>query len=167
MKDLEQVKEATDLLKNKKSISIKNNGNGWLLFDAKNDSLGLQCNELSLTNFSILISTDRMANQCVKDIPEVAWDMMDYATTPLTLILDGGQFVSKSLINSDGSISIQKVTEGILFDIVNRCNRPIACVKRKHIPTIEPDLALTIKSVKLNQKIMRVRLNGEIEIIAN
>ena len=163
----DQLKKAVNFLRNGKSISIEYKDKSQLLFDAKNEELAKTNSKFEQQNFTILISSDRMANQCIKDIPEVAWDMMDYTTTPLTLILDGGQFVSKNLINKDGSLAIQKLENGELYNLVSKFNKPIASFTLDPNVKIQSDYKLIIEQNKINEKIMRIRLNGEIEIIAN
>ena len=162
-----QLQEAVKFLKENKSILIEYKDRIKLLFDAKNEILDLVHTHSSPYDFVVLISSDRMANQCIKDIPEIAWDMMDYATTPLTLILDGGQFVSKHLINNEGSLAIQKLEEGPLFEIVSKSNKPIACITMDKNHPVPSDFKLIINQNTVKEKIMRIRLNGEIEILAN
>jgi tRNA A37 threonylcarbamoyladenosine synthetase subunit TsaC/SUA5/YrdC len=162
-----ELKKAVDFLKKKKCISIEYNDNVQFLMDAKEEVVTESQLNLTTENFTLLISSDRMANQCIKDIPEVAWDMMDYATTPLTLILDGGQFVSKRWINEDGSLAIQKNTKGILHDLVAMYNKPIACFQFSKEDQIPSDFKIMVKQSMIQEKIIRIRLNGEIEILAN
>ncbi len=163
----DQLQKAVEFLRNNKCISIDYKDKSYLLFDAKNEELAKSFLSVSANKLTILIGSDRMANQCIKDIPEVAWDMMDYATTPLTLILDGGQFVSKNLINKDGSLAIQKLENGELYDLVSKFNKPIACLALDQNENIPSDYKLINKQNKVKEKIMRIRLNGEIEILAN
>tara|TARA_B110000503_G_C7029454_1_gene363354 strand:- start:100 stop:597 length:498 start_codon:yes stop_codon:yes gene_type:complete len=160
-----KLQEAVKFLKENKCISIEYKDRIKLLFDAKNEIVSSSTSPQQ--NLVVLISSDRMANQCIKDIPEIAWDMMDYATTPLTLILDGGQFVSKNLIYKDGSLAIQKLVEGPLFELVSKSNKPIACITQDKNQPIQSDFKIVMEENMAKEKIMRIRLNGEIEIIAN
>ncbi|MFT7085421.1 MAG: L-threonylcarbamoyladenylate synthase [Vicingaceae bacterium] len=160
-----KLQEAVKFLKENKCISIEYKDRIKLLFDAKNEIVTSSTSPQK--GFVVLISSDRMANQCIKDIPEVAWDMMDYATTPLTLILDGGQFVSKNLLNKDGSLAIQKLEEGPLFELVSKSNKPIACITLDKSQPIQSDFKIVMEENVAKEKIMRIRLNGEIEILAN
>lgn len=55
-------------------------------------------------------SADRM-QRYFRTVPDVAWDMVDYATTPLTLILDGASGVAPNLLAEDGSLGIRVTQE--------------------------------------------------------
>jgi len=163
----DQLQKAVAFLRKGKSISIEYNDKVQFLFDAKNEEIAKAFPTSVTSPFAVLISSDRMANQCIKDIPEVAWDMMDYTTTPLTLVLDGGQFVSKTLINKDGSLAIQKLETGVLYNLISKFNQPIACITLNKKQQIESDFKIILAQNILQDKIIRIRLNGEIEIIAN
>lgn len=43
----------------------------------------------------------------VEEIPTIAWDLMDYATRPLTLIYPKGRNLAPNLLSEDGSIGIR------------------------------------------------------------
>ncbi|MDA9312661.1 hypothetical protein N8371_04545 [Vicingaceae bacterium] len=162
-----QLKEALRFLKENNCITIEYNDGIKFIFDAKNGTEGLFQLNSPQQDFGILISSDRMANQCIKDIPEIAWDMMDYAITPLTLVLDGGQFVSKHLITEDGSLSIQKLNTGPLFELVSKYGKPIAFFNSDKNHSIQIDFKIVMKQNMVKEKIVRIRPNGEVEIIAN
>lgn len=167
MKKKEQLQKALEALKNNKTVSFQYTNKTLLLFDSKNEAMAEELKNTKVLHRAVIISSDRMANQCIKDIPEVAWDMMDYATTPLTLILDGGQFVAKSILNEDNSIALQKVTEGDLFDLVTKNNKPLACYFLQNPSAVHSDTQVQMNEKLADQKIIRIRLNGEVEIIAN
>ena len=46
----------------------------------------------------------------VKEVPPVAWDLLDVATNPLTIIYSGARNLAPSLLAEDGSVGI-RVTE--------------------------------------------------------
>ena len=167
MKKKEQLQKALETLKENKTVSFQYTNKTLVLFDSKNEAMAEKLNNSKVQHRAVIISSDRMANQCVKDIPEVAWDMMDYATTPLTLILDGGQFISKPLLHADASIALQKVTEGDLFELVTKNNKPLACYFFQNPTDFDSDFQVQMNEKLADQKIIRIRLNGEVEIIAN
>lgn len=43
----------------------------------------------------------------VEEIPTIAWDLMDYATRPITLIYPKGRNLAPNLLSEDGSIGIR------------------------------------------------------------
>jgi L-threonylcarbamoyladenylate synthase len=171
MIDSSTILNASNKLKEGQLIAVNYKNLKQILCDSRNEEavtnlLSLVSNK-SIGNPKVLLNSDRMVNQCVKDMPEVAWDMMDYATTPLTIELDGGQFAAKQLITSDNCISIQKSTEGLLFNLLSKFNRPIACIQMDNTATF-PQL-YQIKNTKQNwtEKILKIRINGEVEIISS
>lgn len=77
------------------------------------------------TNFIILVSNDAQINKILPDVPDMAWDLMDFATTPLTLILDGAKNLAGNCVAQDGSIAIRYIKNGPLKDLISRLNKPI------------------------------------------
>lgn len=55
-------------------------------------------------------SADRM-QRYVRNVPAVAWDLIDYAVSPLTLILDGAVNLAPNLIAEDGSVGMRVTRE--------------------------------------------------------
>lgn len=51
-------------------------------------------------------SADRL-QRYVADVPQVAWDLVDYATKPLTVIFDKGKNLAPNLLAEDGSIALR------------------------------------------------------------
>jgi len=171
MIDSSTILNASNKLKEGQLIAVNYKNLRQILCDSRNEEavtnlLSLVSNK-SIGNPKVLLNSDRMVNQCVKDMPEVAWDMIDYATTPLTIELDGGQFSNKQLITKENCISIQKSTEGLLFSLLSKFNRPIACIQMDNTDTL-PQL-YQIKNTKQNwtEKILKIRINGEVEIISS
>ena len=71
-------------------------------------------------SFIVLINSDRMINQCIKDMPEVGWDLMDLSDSPLTMVLEGGQFVAPNVINKDGSLGVRMVKSGSIYQLIRQ-----------------------------------------------
>lgn len=69
-------------------------------------------------------SADRAATYAA-GIPDVAFSMMDLATAPLTLILDGAKNLATNLIGPDGSIGIRVTAERFSRDLCYRLGRPV------------------------------------------
>lgn len=133
-------------------------------------------------SFIVLVNSNRMVNQCIGDIPAVAWDMMDFAESPLTLVLDKGQFVANNVINQDGSLGIRMVKQGAVEELLHRFNKPLVSTSANF--SGEPS-ALSFQEInsKLKEKvdyiyplqqdstnskaskIVRIRNNGEVEIL--
>lgn len=65
----------------------------------------------------VLVDSAGRAGVYVKEIPDVAYDMMDLADKPLTLILDGAKNLASNLIAEDGSIGIRVTSERFSQDL--------------------------------------------------
>ena len=59
----------------------------------------------------VLVDSDVKVDFYVKDVPEVAWDLIQYATKPLTVIYDDARNLAPSLIGEDGSVGIRVTSE--------------------------------------------------------
>jgi len=103
-------------------------------------------------SFIVLVNSDRMINQCLKDFPEVVWDMIDLADKPLTLVLDGGQYVAPKVINKDGSLGLRMVKSGPIFDLIQKFNKPIISTSPNFSDTPTP-LSFNKIEEKIKQKV--------------
>ena len=75
-----------------------------------------------------------------RSVPDVAWDLLDTATSPLTLILDGAEGVAPNLIASDGSLGVRVTRDQFSHDICYRLGRLCVFVQtgRQRGTTTEP-----------------------------
>ena len=76
-------------------------------------------------SFIILLDDDRKLNKYIREIPEVAWDLLDSADKPLTIVYPGAINLPKNLIAKDGSIAIRIVGKGFASQLVRKLNKPI------------------------------------------
>ena len=60
-----------------------------------------------------------------REVPDVAWDILDNATSPVTLILDEANGVAPSLIGEDGSLGIRVTRDQFSRDICYRLQKPL------------------------------------------
>ncbi len=62
---------------------------------------------------AMLVLTDSAVklNYYVKDVPRVAWDLIDVADKPLTIIYDGARNLAPNLLAEDGSVGIRVTNE--------------------------------------------------------
>ncbi len=69
-------------------------------------------------------STDRL-QRYVKNVPEVAWDLMELAEKPTTVILDNAVNLASNLIANDGSIALRITREKFSNQLCYRFQKPI------------------------------------------
>ena len=69
-------------------------------------------------------SIDRV-QRYVRDVPSVAWDLMEIADKPTTVILDGAVNLAPNLIAEDGSIGLRITNEEFSKELCYRFQKPI------------------------------------------
>lgn len=73
----------------------------------------------------ILVCDERMLMNHVKEIPEIAWDIIETSIDPVTIIFDHGISVSPEVTSSDGSIAVRLIRDGFANDVMKKLRRPI------------------------------------------
>lgn len=73
----------------------------------------------------VLMSGDRMVHHVFKEVPEVAWDIIECADKPTTLILDNPKNVAPNLIAADNSLGIRMVKEPFCYKLLERMKKPL------------------------------------------
>ncbi len=59
----------------------------------------------------VLVDSTVKVNFYVSDVPAVAWDLIEFATKPLTIIYDGARNLAENLLAEDGSVGIRVTAE--------------------------------------------------------
>ncbi len=72
----------------------------------------------------LLDNTAKLAG-CVNDIPEVAYDMAELTTKPLTIIYDDAKNLASNLLAEDGSVGIRITEEQFSKELCTRFKKPI------------------------------------------
>lgn len=76
---------------------------------------------------ALLVLVDSMAKvqACVEEVPDIAWDLVDVADSPLTIIYPGGRNLAPSLMAEDGSVGIRITGEAFSRSLCQRFKRPL------------------------------------------
>ncbi|MCU0431177.1 MAG: Sua5/YciO/YrdC/YwlC family protein [Cytophagaceae bacterium] len=61
----------------------------------------------------------------VKEVPDLAWQLVDFATEPLTVIYSKGKNVSPQCLGNEGSIALRVIREGVLYQIMQKLQQPL------------------------------------------
>lgn len=72
-----------------------------------------------------LVDSANRMQQYSRSIPDVAWDLIDYAERPLTLIVDDAINLAPNLVAEDGSIAIRVTRERISHDLCYRFQKAV------------------------------------------
>lgn len=73
----------------------------------------------------VLVDSQAKVEFYVREVPPVAWDLMELSTRPLTLIMDGARNLAPGLIAEDGSVGIRVTDEAFSRDLCRRFRKAI------------------------------------------
>jgi len=72
-----------------------------------------------------LMNGEKMMYNVFKEIPEVAWQILDLSEKPTTLILDNPRNIAPNLIAEDKSLGIRLIKEPFCFKLLERMKKPL------------------------------------------
>lgn len=73
----------------------------------------------------ILIENENQLASYVREIPDVAYELIEYAEKPLTIVYDGAKNLAENLIAEDGSIGIRVISNPFCSKLLQRFKKPI------------------------------------------
>lgn len=73
----------------------------------------------------VLVNGERLMHHVFKEIPEVAWQILDLADKPTTLILDNPKNVAPEIISADNSLGVRMVNDPFCFRLIERMKSPL------------------------------------------
>ena len=73
----------------------------------------------------VLVDSLSRAQNYVNQLPDIAWNLVDIADKPLTIIYDGAKNLAHNLIAEDGSIAIRVTSELFSNELCRRFAKPI------------------------------------------
>ena len=98
----------------------------------------------------VLVGSEGMLQRTVKDIPDVAWQLIDVAVNPMTIIYDNPIGVADNLKADDGSLGIRITTEKFSRSLCERLKGPIvstsANISGKPTPKTFSEISSDIKN---------------------
>lgn len=121
-----------------KTLTVLKNG-GVILYptdtiwglgcDATNEQAVAKINDIkgraADKSFIILLDTDAKLQSYVNEVPDVAYDLVEYAENPLTLVFPGAKNLAKNVINADGSVGIRIAKHDFCQQLIQRFRKPI------------------------------------------
>lgn len=72
-----------------------------------------------------LVDSDGRLQRYVRNVPDVAWDILELATKPTTVILDNAVNLAPNLVAEDGSIALRITSEPFSHELCYRFQKPI------------------------------------------
>ena len=131
----------------------------------------------------ILVASEVMLERTIIDIPDIAWDLIDSAEKPLTIIYQKVKGIAHNAIAEDGSCAIRLPKDNFCQQLVQRLGKPLISTSANTSGFLTPqsfqDIETSILSgvdyvVNLRQQeeskntpssIISLKNNGEIKII--
>ena len=124
-----EINKALEVLK-KGGVILYPTDTVWGLgCDALNEEAVAKINTIkgrtSDKNFIVLLNTVNQLQSYVGEIPDVAYELIEYAENPLTIIFSEAKNLAKNVINTDGSVGIRVVKHTFCEELIQRFRRPI------------------------------------------
>lgn len=131
----------------------------------------------------LLISKMEQLSEYVEQVPELAWDLVEFAEDPLTVIYPKGKNVSPLLLGPEGSIAIRLVKDEFCKGLVYRYQRGIVSTSANlsgepsplNFAGIAPSIVAGVTgilknpagegAVKKASKIVQLGLHGDYKLI--
>lgn len=159
----------------------------WALgCDATNNEACLRIAKLKTLNQNegmiLLADNFPMIERYIPEFPEVCYDLVDFATKPLSLIYPGARDLAPSVIAENGSAGFRITTDPICLKLIRSIRKPIVatgipsgkgwlCRKFEDIPDEFINAVDAVVSDRQTEKmkplsqIIKIGLNGEVKII--
>lgn len=98
----------------------------------------------------VLVNNEASLERIVDDVPEVAWELLEAAVNPLTIIYDNAKGIAPELLAEDGSLGIRITKEKFSNELCKLLKGPIvstsANISGQKSPADFKDISSEIKS---------------------
>ncbi|TYP98550.1 L-threonylcarbamoyladenylate synthase [Sphingobacterium allocomposti] len=97
----------------------------------------------------VLLHNDNQLASYVNDVPEVAYELIEYADKPLTIVYSNAKNLAKNAVAVDGSIGIRIVRHPFCEQLLQRFRKPListsANISGEPSPTCFDDISPVVK----------------------
>lgn len=73
----------------------------------------------------ILLEGDHKLESYIREVPAIAYDLIEFAESPLTLVMPGAKNISPALISDDGSIAVRVTKHPFCQQLIERMRKPL------------------------------------------
>ena len=112
---IEDIKKACQVMREGGVILYPTDTVGGIGCDATNEDAVRRVYEIKQRQDSkamlVLVDSSVKVDFYVRDVPEVAWDLIELADKPLTIIYSGARNLAANLLAEDGSVGIRVTNE--------------------------------------------------------
>jgi len=183
----EEVNKAIEILKNGGVILYPSDTIWGIGCDATNEKAVERVYRIKQRNVQkgmlILLDNAGKIPSYVREVPEIAWDLIDLADKPLTIIFPQAKNLAQNLIAPDESIGIRITNETFSQQLIKRFKKPVVSTSANisgekapaNFSAINPQIVDLVDYV-VNWRqddfvqappsgILKLGVNGEIEVI--
>jgi L-threonylcarbamoyladenylate synthase len=93
----------------------------------------------------ILLESEYKLTHYVAEVPEIAWELIEVADRPMTLIYPGAKNLARNLIAEDGSIGIRISHDPFCSELIRKFGKPIvstsANISGEETPVLFSDIS--------------------------
>ena len=86
----------------------------------------------------VLMENPNLLNSYISEVPEIAWELIEVADTPLTIIYPGAKNLATNLLAKDGSIGIRITNEAFTQQLIQRFRKPVVSTSANISGEISP-----------------------------
>ncbi len=150
----DDIKKAIEVLKNGGTILYPTDTIWGIGCDATNEKAVEKIykikNREDSKSMLVLMENPALLERYIDEVPEIAWDLVELATTPLTVIYPKAKNLAKNLIAEDGSIGIRFTKEAFTAQLLQRFRKPLvstsANISGEKSPSIFDEISEEIKA---------------------
>jgi L-threonylcarbamoyladenylate synthase len=131
----------------------------------------------------ILVDTPNRLSSYVDEVPEMAWELVELATSPLTIIYPNAKNLAANLLAEDKSVGIRVVNDDFCKILISRFKKPVvstsANISGEPAPSVFSEISVEILAkadyvVKWRHEekkpakpsgIIKLGLHGEVKVI--
>lgn len=73
----------------------------------------------------VLLDNENKLPGYVQEVPDIAYDLIEYAENPLTIIYSGAKNLATNVVAEDGSVGIRVVRHNYCQQLIQRLRKPI------------------------------------------
>lgn len=125
----EEIKNATEVLKNGGLILYPTDTIWGIGCDATNEIAIERIFKLkgrdSKKSLIVLLDNDNKLQSYVSDIPDLAYDLIEFAEQPLTIVYSKAKNLAKNVVHEDGTIGIRIVKHPFCEQLIQRFKKPV------------------------------------------
>ena len=150
---LSDIKKAVDCLKDGGIILYPTDTIWGIGCDARNSEAVKRIYALKKRSDSksmlVLVNNEAALEKIVDEVPDIAWELLDVAVNPLTIIYDDAKSVAPELISEDGSLGIRITKDSFSNELCKRLGAPLvstsANISGEKSPSCFADISNEIK----------------------